>query len=115
PPAREPVDHSATAARATANVVATTQQKTAATSYASVMPRPATAESATTQATAVARTTVKTTTGPTIALAPTSAPSPTTVAVAPTKPDPEKVRREREVAAFVSECREVSLKASNAE
>ena len=55
------------------------------------------------------------TTAPTIALVPTTAPAPTTVAVAPPKPDPEKVRREREVAAFVSECREVSLKAANAE
>lgn len=107
PPATAPVDQSAIA-RATAKQVATT-------TYASLPPRPATAESTTTQPTAVVRATAKPTTAPTIVLAPTTAPSPTTVAVAPPKPDPEKLRREREIAAFVSECREVSLKASNAE
>src|SRR5205814_9178297 len=59
--------------------------------------------------------TAKPSSAPAVALAPTSAPSPTTVAVAPPKPDPEKIKREREIAAFVSECREVSLKAANAE
>src|SRR5205814_3009289 len=89
--------------------------KSATTSYASFVTRPGTVESATTQTTAVVRATTTATTGPTIVLAPSTAPSPTTVAVAPPKPDPEKIKREREIAAFVSECREVSLKAANAE